>query len=382
MAVKDTSVKYMQASWTGFNGFSYAAGTAITELDKILFDGWNSQTASGITVSGGIATVSFGSAHNFSMITTNVGPVINISGATPSSLNRDWRIEEVTSSTSFTLDVTGIVEDGSASGTITVKGAPLGYTLVYTSTNKRVFKTLSSITNYIRLSETSNAYILDTTVGEGATNVDTLTDTWSSTCDAYVKTGSSATSTYYDWYFVGNDDGFLLMKGSGSVGTSTYIDNSFGLLKLDASSYDTTYPTYFFWRGFTGISGADSYIFYNNNTNSNRIMRAHAAVSADGGSTCFLLSGCTLHYNNDWGDDSYTKLNAVTGKVHMFSAEAWDSVGPRGILPGFYDILGARTSFTHLENIAAGGPSSNKDFLIFRVLSTGGAMALDVTGPW
>src|SRR5262245_46103659 len=110
-----------------------AAGSLLAVLEACLVNGFNLKTVT-INVAGGVATASC-NAHGF---TTAAGKLILIAGATPAALN-GLKQPSVIDANTFTFAAPG-VPDGAATGAITAKRAPLGWTKVYAGANKGVFK--------------------------------------------------------------------------------------------------------------------------------------------------------------------------------------------------------------------------------------------------
>lgn len=121
-------------------------GSLITALDAILVNGYGQVNVSSITRSGTTATVTTAAAHGFS-----TGDVALIAGAAETAYNGEF-VVTVTGSTSFTYDVTGSPATP-ATGTITSKRAPAGFTKTFSGTNKAVYRSndLSSRRHYFRI---------------------------------------------------------------------------------------------------------------------------------------------------------------------------------------------------------------------------------------
>ncbi|WP_315127199.1 hypothetical protein [Comamonas antarctica] len=108
------------------------AGSLISLLDACLVYGFGLKSADSVTVSGGIATMNFSSGHSF-----RAHSIALVAGATPSVINGEQRI---LSTTTTTATFATSAPDGTATGAITAKVAPLGWTKVFTGTNKAVYK--------------------------------------------------------------------------------------------------------------------------------------------------------------------------------------------------------------------------------------------------
>src|SRR5574337_1832659 len=131
----DTTVVYFHSAMTGAPSLAGQAGTLIAVLDACLVNGFGAGTVDAVVISGGVATVTRSAGHSF-----EVGTVALISGATVSggSINGRQRVLAVTSST-WTFDATGLA-DQSATGTITAKLAPAGWTKPFSGTNLAAYK--------------------------------------------------------------------------------------------------------------------------------------------------------------------------------------------------------------------------------------------------
>lgn len=100
-------------------------------LDAVLVNGYNTQTIT-ITRSGDTATAAC-TAHGYV-----VDQVVLISGATPSAYNGEFRVLTAAAN-DFTFEVLG-TPTTPATGTISCKVAPAGWTKPYTGTDKAAFR--------------------------------------------------------------------------------------------------------------------------------------------------------------------------------------------------------------------------------------------------
>ena len=122
-------VIWFDSAETGAPTLNNAAGSLIAVLDACLLNGFNLKSIT-INVAGGVATATC-NGHGFS---TATGKLVSIAGATPNELNGLKQIASATSNT-FTFPAPG-VPDGAATGAITAKRAPLGWTKVHAAANK------------------------------------------------------------------------------------------------------------------------------------------------------------------------------------------------------------------------------------------------------
>lgn len=129
-----TSVKYFHSLMTGATAIAVTPGALIAVLDSCLVTGFGVKTATTVTVASGIATVNIAAgAHSFEK-----DAVMLVSGATPAGLNGEKRVLS-TSTNDITFDATGI-SDQTATGTITVKIAPVGWEKIFSATNVAVYR--------------------------------------------------------------------------------------------------------------------------------------------------------------------------------------------------------------------------------------------------
>lgn len=127
------AVKRYTSAMTGSPTNNGVAGSLPTLLTKCLVDGFNETSPSGASQTSGTATLTFGSAHGYA-----VNDVIVLSGANESVWNHEFRVLTVPDSNSLTF----AISSGSttpATGTLSCKIAPLGWTKPFSGTDKAVF---------------------------------------------------------------------------------------------------------------------------------------------------------------------------------------------------------------------------------------------------
>lgn len=129
----DTSVKYFHSAMPGAPVLSGTAGALIAILDACLVNGFGLKTVDSLVVSNNVATLTIASGHS-----AEIGSVILVAGATPAALNGEQKITAVTgTSASFaTSDIT----NQTATGTISMKIAPVGWAKAFSGTNLAAYK--------------------------------------------------------------------------------------------------------------------------------------------------------------------------------------------------------------------------------------------------
>lgn len=146
-----TTVKHFHSAMSGAPVLSGTAGSLIAVLDACLVTGFGLKTVDSLTVSGGVATVTFSTGHSF-----EVDTVAQITGADTGSLNGDKTVLETTTNTiKFAAPD---VADGTITGTMSAKLAPAGWEKAFSGTNVAAYKSLSPLAlgggMYLRVDDT------------------------------------------------------------------------------------------------------------------------------------------------------------------------------------------------------------------------------------
>jgi len=215
MAVK---VNFYQSSDTGAPTVSGTAGHLINVLDACLINGYNSQTIT-ITRSGATATASC-TSHGFNSYET-----ILISGANEAEYNGTFRITNITANT-FDFTVTGSPTTP-ATGTITAKVNPAGWTKPFSGTNKAAYRSDGGNRLYYRISDDGTGsqayarmvgYETMTTVDAGTgvflpTSI--LADGW------YILKSSAVSGATRDWKILATDKFCFLWINQSTILTAS-----------------------------------------------------------------------------------------------------------------------------------------------------------------
>ncbi len=208
----DTSVKFLHSGMTGhptLTGQS-AAGTLIALLDALLVNGFNLVTVDSVVIAGGVGTITRGAGLAFSP-----GNVAFVAGATVTggSINGEQKAV-ATSATTMTFDATGI-SNQTASGTITVKFAPLGWAKTYSGTNLAAYKPtdVTATGNMLRVDDTGTTSAR--VVGyETMSDVNTGTGPFPSSAQisggGFIAKSATADTTERHWTFWGDGRVFYL----------------------------------------------------------------------------------------------------------------------------------------------------------------------------
>ena len=388
----DTSVKRIHESMRGAPVLNGVAGSLIGLLDTFLVNGWGLATASSLSVSGGVATITMPAGSEF-----EDHCVVLIAGATPAALNGEQRIA-TTNGTTLTFPTT--VADGPATGTITVKYAPCGWQKVFSGANLAVYRSQNVMGNrrFLRVQDTGNvdarivAYNNMTAVSTGTGPFPTSSQVsgggyWpkSLTADAvaqrYDLVGDSmwlyyAPAPYYAYYGGNSDYRFSSTRHFGDPISLRTAGDAWGTLigvGTAASSAGTQ-------EGVSDFGQAGGHF-------------VERAVSGTGNPVpIFLLP-------EGWPNASFSGEtssmgafpNAIDGKLRMSRQMARLSQSdytPRSILPGIELVpqsgLTSYASFQPRDTVPGPGSMSDRRmmYLWSGMGSKAGAFFIDITGPW
>ena len=214
-------VHYIHSDMRGAPVLSGTRGTLIALLDAFLVTGFGQVTANSVEVAGGVATASLQPGQGFSLHAN-----IQVAGATPAALNGVSRVIEATeTSVKFPTDA----PDGVATGTITIKVAPVGgWQKVNSATNKAVFRSTDTkgARHYLRIDETGTATFARVRGFEAMTTIDAGTGMYPT--NALVNGGgywskstqANATPVVYD--LIADSRFFLLRICPGGVDNPSY----------------------------------------------------------------------------------------------------------------------------------------------------------------
>jgi hypothetical protein len=148
-SVVDTSVKHFMSSMSAAPVLNGTVGAMISVLDACLKDGFDLKTATSLVVAGGVATLTFSGTHS-----ATVDSVVLVAGSSIAALNGE---QKVTAIAANTVRFATAAADGTATGTITFKMAPLGWDKPFAGTNLAVYKSTDpqSYGMFLRVDDTA-----------------------------------------------------------------------------------------------------------------------------------------------------------------------------------------------------------------------------------
>ena len=388
-----TSVKHFHSGMVGAPVLGGTAGALIAVLDACLVNGFGLVTATSVVVAGGIATMTFPAGHSFA-----IGTVALVAGATPAGLNGEARILMVTANTA-SYATTGI-SDQTATGTITAKLAPPGWSKSFSGTNKAVYRAdaPASTRMFLRVDDTdqNNARV----VGYGSmTDIDTGVAPFPSSAQisggGYWPKASDASGTARAWTVV--VDGLTAYLHMHTSATSPGVSGSlwvFGdiaslrsgdaygcVLQAHSSAAHTstiTLPSSVEYSALPPSAGA--YIARSYTTLGGAIVGNHgvesyaAASGVSGGAGAWQIGAYPNGPNNGL---MLTRKTLFEGASHL-----------RGMLRGC--LIAAQpchAAFSHMDTLAGQGAYAGRTLLAVKCGAPAGVASasvvfMDITGPW
>lgn len=307
--------RWFSNSFQGIPQITSAAGTLVGALDAMLVNGFNEQTATSLTQTAGVATLTFsGSGHGFVQHS-----VIRISGASPAGWNGDYRVTGVSGA-----NVTFACDDtlSAASGTISVKFAPADFEIVYTGTNKRVYRSsaLDSTQLMLRVDDTTTT-LASCTLYEDMSDI----DTGSLSRSVYHYKRNLAENATYCFY--SDDRLFYLFSDCSNNATWGGL-----LIFGDIVSYRAGDAYHCALAGQEGTNG-----LHNFGRISADASYCALARGTDGMPGYAAFSLLTLNVNSAFlGQSSQVDPNPSTNGIHPVPVYVRCESDVRGIMPGIY----------------------------------------------
>ena len=369
-------VKLFESTQTGAPSLSGTAGNLISLLDAVLVNGFNLKSINSITRSGSTATATVAAGHGY-----RENDVVLQAGAGQTEYNGEFRIFNVTSTT-YQFTVTGSPATP-ATGTITAKIAPLGWTKAYTGTNKvAFFLSDPTATGCLLRDDDTNAKYAIVAVYETMTDIDTGSGMFADTTSVILKSSTSDAVTR-KWTLIGDNLAFYLFTAWDAANLAYYEGHFFG-----------DYPSYKSGDAYNcaisaSYSSSSPFVGANNNfsatTNAlpgRKLPRAYTQLS---GSISFWTNA--LSYSGTL--QTYT--SPIDNGVHLTPVYMVDtSLGsgtfmPRGVMPGWYFPVHSTATLpahaTIVDNIPA-LPGRRFYFASARYNTADLRAVIDLTGPW
>ncbi|WP_020723032.1 hypothetical protein [Variovorax atrisoli] len=396
----DTSVKYFSSLMSGAPALSGTVGTLIALLDACLKDGFDTKTLTALTVASGVATATWSGNHS-----AQIDSVVSIAGVTggPSGfagLNGEQKV--VTKPTASSLTFATALPDGTYTGTITMKMAPLGFAKPFSGTNLAGYQSSDPASTKMILRVDDTGTTVARVVGcESMTDINTYAGLFPSALQisggGYWAKSNNANSTAVQWMLIGDSRAFYLHVCGGYSSSSSFT-HGFTKFFGDTTAFKPGGDGYACALGYSTTSTASSQTDGQPEANTNAQQAFPRAPSGLGTSQlhiCAAYTGATTAYS---GIDTFFGAlpNPIDGSLRLSKRyfATGTSVAPRGEAPGLYSTPHslAFDSFKFNDRVAGSGPLVGKNFLVVNPSNTNttsvpntsntGATFFDITGPW
>lgn len=389
------AIKIYRSTDAGAPSLTGQAGSMITVLDAVLVNGYNTVSVTSITRVGVTATVVCAAAHGFS-----TGDSALIAGAAQTDYNIDAVIT-VVDTTTFTYTVANSPTTP-ATGTITVKRAPAGFTKTFAGTNKGVYRSNDLTGNrlYLRCDDTGGSsggggearvygYETMTSVDAGTNPFPTAAQSsngyfWrkSSTTDAVARAWMFITDGkmlyYFNQYNLAGSEAMSSPTFSGAFGDflSYKAGDAYSTIITGCSAAgSTSSPPNGLFRSFQSITNSGSF--------SSSIIVAREYTGVPGARYIGLLG---TGFGGTFGNSAYVSYPHLIDSGYYLSPVVLTQASPslvRGRMPGMFEGWHART-FNHgdlIDNVQ-GLPGRTLMHIYGQDGPTAGCILLDITGPW
>lgn len=373
-----SQIIWYDSTETGAATLNNASGTLIEVLRTCLVNGFNSKSVSSITVSGGVATVT-AAAHGFSGA---YGKLVLIEGSGTAALNGRKQPSSITTNT-FTFPAPGVA-DGTYTGSVTVKRAPLGWSEEYNDGvgTKAIFKRSApeATVSMLRVVDTNASPAATTyayvTMVSAATGVDAVSNEVPSTDVTQRWNKGSNTSAAKQWLVVGDDLYFYILLPTSTVDQyimvgfgdpiALYPGDSTGALLSFSGVTSLTYGGIMYHQpgDFTPASGGIAQIH-------------HGPLGGGFTGLASLPCGAGL-----WGTAGLSGVSDIVPVTGPYFIKTTTEV--RAVYPGLHAPQGTRP-FSHMQVVAPNG--SDRNMLTLSGVRVGGStlvgqVMVDIDGPW
>lgn len=389
------AIKIYRSTDAGAPSLTGQVGSMVTVLDAVLVNGYNTVSISSITRVGATATVVCAAAHELS-----TGNSALIAGAAETDYNID-AVVTVVDTTTFTYTVANSPATP-ATGTITVKRAPAGFTKTYAGTNKAVYRSndLTGNRMYLRCDDSGGSgggggearmygYETMSSVDVGTNPFPTAVQN----VDGYYwRKSSTIDTTARSWWII--TDGKLVYYfnqynlAAASLMSAPQFSGVFG----DFLSYNAgdTYSTILTGSTSPGVGPYSGAGLFNAMTSvtSGTGFNASVCVARDytgvPGARYVGLLGSGL--GSTFGNTVYISYPHLIDSGYYLSPVLITQGNPslvRGRMPGVYEGWHGRV-FNHgdvIDNVQ-GLPGRTLMHIYGQTGSTSGCILLDITGPW
>lgn len=400
-SVVDTSVKWFTSQMSGAPVLSGVAGSKVALLDACTRDGFDLKTISSLTVVGGVATAAYTGTH--SSMVDSVVLLAGISGGPAgwAGMNGEQKVTGKPSAASVTFATN--LPDGTYTGSITMKMAPLGFATPFTGTNVRVYKSSDPASTGMCLRVDDTGTTSARVVGyESMSSIDAGIGPFPTPVQmsggGYWPKSNVASSTAVPWFLIGDGRAFYLWVAPQAATNASFTSG---------------------WvRGFGDMvvlrPGGDAYACALNYSANSVVANMYDGVFGGYGSTVLARTAFPRSFTG-LGSGTLTSLqpyigsgslvsgvdttlgpfpSKVDGQLKLSPIFATESVEPRVELPGVYSVPQTQVydSFKHMDSAPVTGALAGRKLVAMQIGNSSlgaspgsgntGALFVDVTGPW
>lgn len=379
------------------------AGNGISFLDACLINGWGSQTASSLTVTGAVATLTLPGTP--AMIVQGLVEVSGVAGGPTgfALLNGKKKVLTVVGNV-LTFDATG-VSDGTATGTILAKVGSLGWTKVYSATNLAVYRSGDAGASQCLLRVDDTGTTVMRVVGyETMSDVNTGTGPFPTNTQQsggyFWGKSNTADATTRQWHLVGDTRSFQIYMGtqntaSLSVNNLGSCSHAFG----DGVPWNSADAFPCLLIGATTTPVASGGIPEDLDMPSTSLLATsvgHAMPRAYTQIGTAIAVGKVMKGINAAGTRSGGSTSNIAypnGPNNGLIFSRWVATEPAGVrmdIPGIFGVpqnLSTGTPFQNRDMVNGPGSLAGRKLMALRSSNPGsatvaGMVFVDVTGPW
>lgn len=393
----DTSVKFFSSMMANPPVYAGVAGAGIALFDACLKDGFDVKAVVSLVVAGGVATVTWSGVHS-----AQRDAVILVSGVTGAltALNGEQKVTGKPTTTSCTFATAAA--DGTASGAITIKMAPLGWAKPFSGTNLAAYQSqsLASPKHLLRVDDTSTT-VLRLVGYESMTDINNGLGAFPTAAQfsggGYWPKRQAASATGVPWILVGDDRFFYFIVCPYGLGPASWSFNSttrgFGdpiPMKPSGDVFGTVLNV----SATSSISSQQDGDFVNPTVSLTYMPRSYTGNGT--GVTGYTAAYCGGTNASGLVATLGSFPNTIDGALYLskkFTTLSSDGT-PRAELPGLRHIPQSNTAgqFTVGDLWPGIGSDAGRNFMAFNSTNTSlssatnasntGFAMIDVTGPW
>lgn len=392
-SVVDTSVKHFHSAMVGAPILNGQAGSMIALLNACLKDGFDIKAATSLTVDSGVATLAFTGSHS-----ATVESVVLVAGSSVADLNGEQKITAI--GVGFVKFATAAA-DGAATGSISFKMAPAGWTQPFTGTNIATYKSADPMSTGMILRVDDPGTLNCRVVGyEQMSDVNTGTGAFPTTAQmsggGYWAKSAVASATAVSWVLATDGRKIILHVAYYLSANAAYlggVTRGFGD-DIPLRPGGDPYACSLNYSAVSSSSGQqDAALDYNNSAQC-AMPRSYTGL---GSSVLHAPVPYTGYSGALSGADATMGAfpSPIDGGLRLskkFLATAAGSAPPRSDLPGLYSVPMSLTYdyFKTRDVIAGTGVLGGRRLIALSCTnsmgSTGssavGVSFVDITGPW